>query len=190
MTLGHVEEVIEGNPTLWLRLKVTGVGLWGLGSQKTLRELAVEVKKHRPKWFACWKWGKACGKTRTFLRGFYEVIVRFIPFNILHGFGWCSKCPSKQGLMDVWRRFLSGCPVPSPECPFSYTSKIITKYRLMVWELSATDDLFVHNFIHILPQYWLTWGCPQVFHEWNLLGLPSSIFHELLLRLGQEVYSL
>ena len=67
--------------------------------------------------------------------GFYEIIVSFIPFNILRGYsyGRCSKCPSKQGWMKVWRRFLEGCPAPSPEYPFSYTSQIVTKYRLMVF---------------------------------------------------------
>lgn len=85
VTLGHVEEVVEGNPTLWLCLKVTsyrgwymgtGVGrkLWGSWrgrSQKAptaMNELMPCVV-----WLACWKWWKTCesGKPCTSLRGLF-----------------------------------------------------------------------------------------------------------------------
>lgn len=53
VTLGHVEEVIEGNPTLWLCLKVTPYRGWYMGTglaEKPWKSWKVEVKKHRPQW--------------------------------------------------------------------------------------------------------------------------------------------
>lgn len=81
----------------------TGVGDWGLGWQKTgswRSQKTIEWNESSCLvlygWHAENEGRHVSGKPCTSLSGFYESIVRFIPFNIPRGLGKRSKCPSKQ----------------------------------------------------------------------------------------------
>ena len=152
VTLGHVEEVIEGNPTLWLWLNRG----WGTGLAEN-RELA-KSKNNRMKWIimpcvvwlACWKWGKTCEWETLHI---FEVLWKHRQIHPLQHSTWAweaFKMPVQTGLMGFWRRFLYGCSAPSLEyllflCKPNY-HQIQTCCGLGT---SASDVLFAHKFIRI-----------------------------------------
>lgn len=164
VTLGHVEEVIEGNPTLWLCLKVTPYRGWYMGTG--LAEKPWKVGKSKSKstdrnelmpcvvWLACWKWWKTCesGKPCTSLRGFLWNHRQLHPFQhstwvlVWEVFKMPVQTGMNEGLKKISRRLpraFSGVSffLYKPNCHQIQTYGFLEQVQVMIY--------FSHKLIRI-----------------------------------------
>ena len=179
VTLGHVEEVIEGNPTLWLCLKVTPYRGWYMGTglaEKPWKSWKVEVKKHRPQWM------NSC----LVLYGWHaENDGRHVRVgNLAHlweGCLWNRQLHPFQHSTWVWEVFKMPVQTGIHEGLKKISIKVAPRLLRSIL-FSCTYGFFgtsakwwficTQTYTNIIPQNWLTWGCLQVF-----IAMPRFIFH-------------